>query len=211
MKSKVRLIAAITVLGLLSTGCFVLRGFVWKGGRVKVGKQIVLSLLLRPSDNISSRDYPFVLIGLPGDTKKRDPALKVAGPRKFDLKGKFGGPKDLVRDDDLRDWIVDYGLCGETDSPDTRWVLFRTANPVTDRGAVGKTAVSKITFEGVSKDMQTVLIGVGGWDDANDSGTVDGKAEAACNSTAHTTMLVGKLGSEPTTVNADLLEQLQQQ
>lgn len=207
MKSKLRLIAAITVLGLLSTGCFTLRGFVWKGGKVKVGNKIALLLFLRPNDNLSSRDYPFVLIGLPGDTKDADPALKVAGPRKFDLKGKFGGPNDLVRDDDLRDWVLDGNLCEWSDQTEVRWVLFRTANPVRDRGETGLTAVTKITFEGVEKDnVQTVLVGAGGWEDKNDSGTVDEKLEAACNSSAETSMLVGNLTDDGPFVSSDLIE-----
>ena len=196
MKGKRRLIAVVCVLGLLSTGCFTLRGFVWTKGKVGVGKRVALLLHLRPTDTTPSRDHPFVLVGLNGDTKKTDPLLKLAGPRKFDIKGAFGAPRDLIKDNVLRDFVLNEAFAcnnvAESEDETVRWFLYRTAEPVRDKGEVGKTALTKLTFEGVTGgEIQTVVVYTGGWDDLDGNDDPNGEEEVGCFGSANTSLQVG--------------------
>ncbi|HYN35914.1 MAG TPA: hypothetical protein VEV82_02965 [Actinomycetota bacterium] len=186
------MIAAVAVLGLLATGCFTLRGFYWKIARIKVGDRGALFLQLRPLGNENNSDRVFVLVGL---LKAGAPAsLKVVG-RKFDIKGEFGNPRKLIKDNVLRDFLLGDSFCetwAATDSSDMKWFAYRTKNPVTDQGKPAKTALTKITFEGVSVSSETgnqfISIGVGGWNDDGDD--IPETKEVTCNSGAHTNIRV---------------------
>ena len=104
----------------------------------------------------------------------------------------------------LRDFALDEALgCSGVEGADDeeiRWFLYRTANPVRDKGEVGKTALTKLTFEGVSGgEVQTVLVHSGGWDDFDENNMPNGDEEVGCFGSADTSIQVGNIAQPVST------------
>jgi hypothetical protein len=207
MRSRLRLVAFVGLLGLLATSCFTLRGFSFSKAIVDPGEKNILNLRLQPgveesTDQGLNRDYPFVILGLSRPSASDPAFIRVVKPRRFDVGGNFGGPRALQRDDGLRDLILANNWCSGFDvvsSDSTLWLLFRTGSQVNDRERVGKYAMSQL---GLKPAADTTLgvgqlqIVVGGWIDDEDGLAESG--EVFCNSAADTSMLI----NQPPTTSA---------
>jgi hypothetical protein len=192
LKKRLPLIAGVVIAGLLFGGCFTLRGFRWSVHKIKRGEKGGLILLMKPATTEKEKNYPLFLIGLadptppnPGDP---DPprTMQLVKPRTFDTKGKFGGPHKLVMDNALRDELLDSGFCDATSSDSVDWFLLRTEKAIGNRGAITKTAETKISLKATQQatGVEFVQVETGGWVDLDDDGVYTpgekGKDLAGC-------------------------------
>jgi hypothetical protein len=172
---RIRLLAiplvAFAVLGL--SGCFVFFGLHWGTVRLAAGDTTRAFVAVTPFSKEASTDIPFTLVGISSDD------LFLRGKNKFDTKGNFGGPKALVRDQDLADFLISDNQCEGTGVepsgfivPTAAWTAVRTRNPVNDQAKVRKTALEKLNFKAqnqadLESDNPTVQVGfiTGAWND----------------------------------------------
>ena len=179
-----RLAVAVVLAGgvLFASGCFVFQGFSWDTVNVKPGKSANASITVTPFSTTKQKDYPFVLIGTPtnGD-------FFLGDTRKWDVKGHFGGPQSMLKDQTLANLVVnnDYCASGGFDPgsfSSTDWTAVRTQKAFSNKGKTSKTALEKIQMKasnnpsvtGTAERMEFIT---GGWTDDG-----DGTPESAASS-----------------------------
>lgn len=207
MKSRLRLVALVGLMGLVATGCFTMRGFSFSKPIVDPGEVNVLTYKLQPFSPDGSRDYPFVVLGAPVNGDTGNPNVKVVAPKKFDTGSNFGGPRDLVLDNVLRDELFyDNSLClfggdWDTDPTTYRIWVFRTTATVRDRGRVGKYALTKLGIKPLASTDSTgqfVKLAAGAWEDTDGDGTPEADNDSmGCNSAAETSILIKQPAGTP--------------
>jgi hypothetical protein len=200
-----RLLLLLLAVIVALPGCFIIAGFGWSRYNIPRGGKAIANFTVRPISGEGSRGYFFVLIHLL-DENDGPRELKVGFPRKFDTKGKFNGPLQMVRDDDLeavaRDNMVCFFFFGEfaSDSQNKNWFLLRTNRQVRSRGAIDKAARVKIGIEDRINDGPNVALThfyTGFW---RDTDSTDGPTEedsTTCTSAVETTIPIGN-GTIPT-------------
>ena len=197
MRRRLPLIAMAIVALLLFSGCFNLRAFRWTKTKINAGGRKVVAVLgLYPDgDSPESRhkDRPFVIIIFPDDPNEGGTQTnwRAVRPKRFDAKGAFGNPRNLVRDDDLEQFIHDEALCSDVPNEPERMLLLRTALQVQSNDNFRKQAVTKIGVKAGSSAGSTedrVSFVSGGWDDDGDGIPED--AEVYCTGVMGTTLPV---------------------
>jgi hypothetical protein len=167
---------------LVFSGCFTFAGINWSALKLRPGDKTVATVFTRPAGKTtgfpspSHRDYVFFWVGLPLDSSSQ-PALQLLSQgRRFDVTKKFGNhPRKLVSDNQLRDYFVNNGECGDfpTDS-DHAYRVVRTVSEVFDKRKPGARAVSKLPFKQVSLldpnffNQGIVTVAAGFWNDDGD-------------------------------------------
>ena len=218
MRRRLPFIAVLLVSALMMSGCFVIRGFFWTVTKIKRGEKGVLVLHLKPAEEDKDKGYVFVLIGVtdfppenPGDPNP-PPPVRLVKPRKFDTKGKFGGPHSMIVDNFLRDEMLDSPWCSGANSSDTvRWVLVRTSKEIGDRGAINQTALTRLTFKAHAEatGVNPVRVFAGGWSDLDGDGTYtpdsEKKDQAGCATSISTSIPTGPAGPDPTRAQVESL------
>ncbi len=197
-KSKSRLalvLAGVGALALVFSGCFVLAGINFSRLSIKphAGKNSKTTLTVTThSDDTDHVDNQFgspydrrrgvvwFLIGLPEDN-----SIKPFGKPKFDTTQQMGKTKKLVKDNAMRNALVDAETC----MPDggmvsTNYWAYRTASKVKDREKPAKPVLTKFVLKSVAKltayeNPASVLVGSGWWVDDGD-GDFDPDDEVAC-------------------------------
>jgi hypothetical protein len=128
------------------------------------------------------------------------PQLKVGFPRRFDKKGKFGGPQPMVKDVDLEDQARDNEACalfgGQASEDDTNnnWFLLRTERRVRSRGAIQKAALVQIGLEDRERDGNDVAVVwfyTGFWRDSDSTDGPSEDDELACTSAFESSIPIG--------------------
>jgi hypothetical protein len=224
MRSRSKVLAALAVMALLTTGCFRLGGFRLTKQVVENGEKTVLELSIYTTEGPDDmRHYPFIamwiLAGGEGQTNK------TVDPRVFDVEGKFGPPRDLIVDNVLRDALLagPDETCGfflrEDLSGEFKLVVLRTEKRV-DSSAAGPNAeaLTKIGLlqksdeptSGGSRPFQAI---VGGWDDdvnGPGAGVVDTGEETFCSSDTWSWFTVKPdPGATPMSDSIDSLEEVE--
>lgn len=127
MRRRSMLFLGVLLVGtLVLSSCFSVRSFYWTRKSATPSSSINAVLNLRPYNNTNINGYPFVLIGT--ETGK---GFTFGNLRVWDDDGNFDGPKTMVRDDALRNWVFANNYCnfGGVDASDVTgmtWTLFRT-------------------------------------------------------------------------------------
>jgi hypothetical protein len=184
MKSRLPagMLAGVLVLGL--SGCFALRGFEWSKQQPKAGTTVVAKLTVGPAlipgppgvGGYSHKDYPFTLIGFSSSGN-----FTLGTGSRWDTEGHFNGPKPLIPDQSLADFVLSNGNCDITDYTtntvplDTQAYIWKAVRPealVGDKGKIAKTALEKIKIKvdnGAQTDVDNVVFVTGEWVDDGDT------------------------------------------
>jgi hypothetical protein len=194
------------LIALLSTSCFALRGFSFSKPITGVGQTNVLNMKLQPGFKGSgTKDYAFILIGLNKDTSSggtNKPFLKVVSPKVFDTGRNFGAPRTLLRDDALRDEILNNNGCNPAAASSTvQWRVYRIPAALNDKGQMKKFALTKLGLKLVTDPGIPVVpieLFSGAWDDTNHDGVpVYADDSIGCSTEVNTSMPVVTAGSGP--------------
>lgn len=189
------------VAALLLPGCFVITGFRFSRFNVPRGGKAIARLWLRPGAPEGVRAYVFILVHYFTDTVD-PPLLRVARPKVFDKKGKFGGPFKLVGDPELEELARDNELCAmgfaggfAEDDVNSHWVLLRTKERVRTRGKVEKQALTEIGLKdrpGGGNSVSAVHLYPGVWrdDDTTDGPSMDDTV--LCLASVETSIMIGR-------------------
>jgi hypothetical protein len=197
--NRKRLFLLLLCVVILLPGCFVIWGFSWSNYHIPKGGKAVARLVVRPGEGEGMRGYFWVLIHFV-DENDGPPEVKVGFPRKFDTNGNFGGPHDLVRDDDLEVLAREHEACMifggffSEDTRNSRWFLVRTEQPIRSRGAIEKAARTLIGIEDRVKDGSTVAavhFYTGFWRDDGDPEGPDGGDTLFCTSALESQIPIG--------------------
>jgi hypothetical protein len=182
-KPLIALLGAAAV-SLLFSGCFTWSSFKWSSTTVEAGKSTHAVIGMRPSSEQADRDYPFILVGFSGGG-----SLELGNKRTWDVKGKFGGPEDLVTDSALEAAILNAPdaceLNGEplSHGTDVAWTALRTDKLVNDRDKFDKQAIARIQIKapaGTPAHEEQVYFLGGGWDDSNPNNGAPASNEVGC-------------------------------
>jgi len=199
--SRNRLLLLLLVALLFLPGCFVIFGFGWSNYHIPRGGKAVARLKVRPAVADNTRGHFFVLVVFL-DPSDGPPELKVGFPRRFDTKGKFGGPHSLVKDPELEDIVRETEPCLafvgpilEKEVRDNRYLLLRTQTPVRSRGAIEKQALTKIGIEDRINDGSTVAFTwfyTGIWRDDDEVSGPSENDTTACMSSVESSIPIGR-------------------
>lgn len=156
------------------SGCFLWSTFQWSKPTVKAGKHVTATIGQTAETGVS-RDklVQFLLIGLHDSNQ-----LSVDGTRKWDVKGKFGGPKTMFADGALKNAAINSDQCviGTTkpnEIMDTIWVALRTEKEINDRDKANVLTLSKVALKAAATataTQQQVYFFTGGWHDSSGDG-----------------------------------------
>ncbi len=178
LKRGMRLCAVVVAglaLSVAFSGCFLWSSFKWSKPVVKEGKRVTATIGLQ-SDRGPSRDkmVQFFLIGVP-----EQDILVPAGTRKWDIKGKFGGPETLFSDGTMANAAINADSCMIGNSKpneimDYHWHALRTDDEVDDRNKEGTLLLSKVGMKAQgtvsAPSPLTVYVFSGVWHDTTEDG-----------------------------------------
>jgi hypothetical protein len=187
------LAAAITALAF--SGCYNFSGVTLSKTKLKPGhgkahgsssvSKVKVYSVPAPNPKTPQTSIFFLLIGVPDDGDNPGPADNSLKPSagKFDVTGKFfNRPIPLHRNNDLRDFLVSDGGCGEFDFSQAPWsnmnfAVFASRHALRDDGSPAKQAVTTAKIKQVRRAVPNdeldinpspVLIATGGWADDGD-------------------------------------------
>lgn len=208
MGYKIRLVAAVSVMALLTSACLLsIKGFSVSRKTIAAGQKAVVTLQLFPTVNTSEnlKAVPFVLVG------QEDFAPQMTFPgsaRVFDAKENYGSaPRALTKDDQMRDALMATSACGDypvVDDADWVKTLFRTEGKVNVKNRVNKVALTKIPMKmpnGADLDSSIAINWVmiaGMWADDSENGTVgqpDTEDAFFCTSMVQSNFAVGDVSA----------------
>ena len=184
MRTK-KLLVPLAAATLLLSGCvWQLAGVSYSAYTIDEGDSTKAVLRVRPSDTSAQRMYVFVMTGVAnvGSDSNTDNDYLGIGKHTWDTGGAYNGPKAMVEDTGLRDFVLANDLCSTdgfnaSDLSGLAWELHRTTGQIND---AGRTALAKISASlrarssaGGSMTHQ-VVHAVGVWIDTENSGQGDG-------------------------------------
>lgn len=192
---RLLLVALLAVLASLLSGCFSVRTFYWSKKVPTVSGSSNAILNLRPYDNTADSGYPFVLVGFDSG----DP-LTFGSLRTWDAAGNFDGPKTMVKDNTLRNYILNNSLCtfSGIDAASLSgkvWTLFRAPDSVSYstnkaiRNAQVKLRIN-VGSSASSGDVYSTAFFSGEWNDNGDA-VPNGSDTMGCTGAIFTTLPVG--------------------
>jgi len=165
-------VAGILALSMVLTSCFSVRTFYWSRKSAGSGGSINAVLNLRPYNGDADDGIPFVLVAI----KNGDP-LTFGTLRTWDALGKFDGPKKMVKDNALRNYVLSHRLCqanglNASDMTGVTWTAFRAPDSVSyPAGSQGKNAQVKLRINvGTTTigHVYSVAFFTGEWNDGGD-------------------------------------------
>lgn len=179
MRSRSKVFALLAVMALLAVGCLRIGGFRLTKQVVDSGEKTVLEMSLyrgQGEGEIEGKYFPLVIMWLPG--AGGGSGVQTTDPRVFDVNERFGPARELVNDNELRDFIMSTGgdstceffLRDDLSGP-FRLVVLRTENRFNqDNGGMNAEALTRIGLKAVSEEptsggtlpFQAI---VAGWDD----------------------------------------------
>lgn len=195
MRGRLALIGVVALVAVLMSSCFALRGFKWSKASVVQGTKVVAILDLRPHGTSGVKDRPFVLIGTQLDSSD-ETDFNVVNPLKFAVNGTFGGPRELSKDNALRNTALASGGCDidgfdPGEATGLSWTAVRTGPEVNDKGKIGKSAITKIGIKAhndASTGTRRFAFISGRWNDDDDG--IPESGEISCTGVIVTTLPV---------------------
>jgi len=165
---------------LVLSGCFSMRSFYWSRKSAVPGGSINAVLNLRPYSATESTGYPFVMIGFP-----HSDGITFGNLRVWDDDGNFDGPKTMVKDDALRNWLLSNNLCSfasvdASDMTGMTWTMFRAPDQVSSGTNVNQNAQTKFRVKvptgAAAGSVQDMVFFSGAWISAD---TIPGSGDTA--------------------------------
>ena len=211
MRRHLKVLGVLAILAVFMTGCFKIGGYKFSKMAVQNGEKTVLEVHLFPFSEEANRDYPFIVVVVPADDTDPEGGTSstvTTQPKVLDVKGKFGGPYELVSDAALRAWILDgNGLGCDVEVGDGKIFVFRSSQRINDQARLMTKAVTRLGLKYTNSNdpfsgtLVNVRVLAGGWDDdVNDeanAGVPNGN-EVACNSDFNTSYSVKSEPGAPT-------------
>lgn len=163
---KLLAVGALAIAVTAFSGCFVLREAGWSVDRVKPGDSTKLTIGLQPSGSgDGSTGYFFMTF-----PNEHSDGIHIVHPV-FDAGGVLGNPKNMVRDDVLRQEIIDEDECsGAGPGVDENFPVWRTNHQVNSsavRKLVDATLKAK-TNQSASGGGAFGVLTTGDWADDGD-------------------------------------------
>jgi len=183
VKRLITLTALFLAATLILSACFSVRSFYWSRKSAVPGGSINAVLNLRPYSTNSVTGYPFILIGQDSASDYGFGSLRV-----WDDDGNFDGPKTLVKDNALRNWLLAQNFCSyagvdASDMTGQKWTLFRAPDMVASGTNVNKNAQVKFRINvpatASAGEVETMVFFSGTWND-DGSGTPGSPDTAGC-------------------------------